>query len=75
MVDLKKAFNRVDHSDVMKILYEMGVPGWTLKIVAGFLTKRKLNIWMNGKTSSTKDMPGGCHTTIVRLSSSLQCRT
>ena len=59
MVDLTKAFNRIDHTDVIIILHEMGVPGWLLKIVAGFLTNRKLRIRMDGKTSTLNDMPGG----------------
>ena len=33
LVDLTKAFNRVDHSDVITILHEMGTPGWLLKII------------------------------------------
>ena len=38
----------------------MGTPGWLLKIVIEFLKNRKLKVRMNGKSSSTKDMPGGC---------------
>ena len=59
MVDLSKAFNRVEHSDVITILHEMGTPGWLLNIVISFLSNRKLKVRLNGKTSSTKDMPGG----------------
>ena len=59
MVDLCKAFNRVEHSDVVTSLHEMGTPAWQLKIVIGFLKNRKLRVKMNGKSSSTKDMPGG----------------
>ena len=40
LVDLSKAFNRVDHKDVIIELYKMGTPGWLLKLVASFLSKR-----------------------------------
>ena len=59
MVDLTKTFNRIDHHDVITSLLEMGVPGWLLKIVAGFLSDRHLIVRMNDKKSSGKDMPGG----------------
>ena len=59
MVDLTKAFNRIDHHDVITSLHEMGVPGWLLRIVAGFHSNQHLIVRMNGKKSSSKDMPGG----------------
>ena len=59
MVDLTKAFNRVDHTDVIITLHKMDVPGWLLKLVASFLSCRQLKIRIDGKTSSTKEMPGG----------------
>ena len=36
-VDFSKAFNRQNHSILIEILSELGVPGWLLKIVIGFL--------------------------------------
>ena len=41
-VDLYKAFNRVEHSDVVTSLHEMGTPPWLLK-------NRELRGRMNGK--------------------------
>ena len=59
MVDFSKAFNRINHTIVITILSEMGVPGWVLKIVIGFLTDRELLVRYKGKTSSRKSLPGG----------------
>ena len=59
MVDLSKAFNRVEHSNVITILHEMGTPGWLLNILISFLSKRTLKVRLNGKISSRKDIPGG----------------
>ena len=59
LVDLSKAFNRVDHKDVIVELFEMGTPGWLIKLVASFLSNRNLNIRVDGKMSTTKEMPGG----------------
>ena len=59
LIDFSKAFNRVNHNIVLKMLSEMGVPGWLLRIVASFLTKRKLIVRYKGMKSTTKAMPGG----------------
>ena len=59
MVDFSQAFNRINHSVVITILSEMGVPGWLLRIVIGFLTDRELLVRFKGKTSSRKSLPGG----------------
>ena len=59
MVDFSKAFNRINHNIVVTILSEMGVPGWLLKIIIGFLTERELLVRHKGKTSSRKSLPGG----------------
>ena len=37
----------------------MGVPGWLLRIVIGFLTDREFLVRFKGKTSSRKSLPGG----------------
>ena len=59
MVDFSKAFNRQNHHILITKLSDMGVPGWLLKIVIGFLKERKLIVTHNGAASGTKDMPGG----------------
>ena len=37
----------------------MGVPGWLLRIVIGFLEERTLIVSYKGEKSSVKEMPGG----------------
>ena len=59
MVDFKKAFNRQNHNILITKLSDMGVPGWLLKIVIGFLEDRELILTYKGKQSSSKKMPGG----------------
>jgi hypothetical protein len=59
MVDFSKAFNRINHNIIITILSEMGVPGWLLNIVIGFLTDRELILRYKGGCSSRKAMPGG----------------
>ena len=59
MVDFSKAFNRQNHLILVTKLSDMGVPGWLLKIVIGFLEERQMIVTYNGATSGTKEMPGG----------------
>ena len=59
MVDFSKAFNRQNHNILITKLNDMGVPGWLLKIVFGFLDQRKLVVSFKGAKSESKDMPGG----------------
>ena len=59
MVDFSKAFNRINHNTIITILSEMGVPGWLLNIVIGFLSERELIVRYKGGSSSRKAMPGG----------------
>ena len=58
-VDFKKAFNRQNHHILITLLSDMGVPGWLLSIVIGFLTNRELLVHFKGETSEKQDMPGG----------------
>ena len=59
MVDVQKAFNRQDHSTLIAALAEMGVPGWLLFIIMGFLMERQLVVAHMGEESGKKQMPGG----------------
>ena len=38
---------------------KIGVPGWLLKIVMGFLSERSIILRHNGASSSVKSLPGG----------------
>ena len=59
MIDFSKAFNRINHNRIITILSRMGVPGWLLKIIMGFLTERELIVRHNGKQSQRRWLPGG----------------
>ena len=59
LVDYSKAFNRANHNLIVTILSSMGVPGWLLRIVIGFLTNRELIVRYKGGSSGRKAMPGG----------------
>ena len=59
MIDFSKAFNRINHNIIIKKLSEMGVPGWLLRIVMGFLEERELILRYKGGCSSKKALPGG----------------
>ena len=58
-IDFSKAFNRVNHNLIITKLADMGVPGWLLNIVMGFLQDRTLHVRFNGVTSEGKALPGG----------------
>ena len=59
MIDFSKAFNRQNHAILITKLGDMGVPGWLLKIVVGFLSDRELVVGYKGARSENKKMPGG----------------
>ena len=59
MIDFSKAFNRQNHQILVTKLCDMGVPGWLLKIIIGFLSDRKMLVRYKGETSSIKALPGG----------------
>ena len=48
MIDFQKAFNRIEHNLIITILSDMGVPGWLLRIVIGFLRERELIVRFKG---------------------------
>ena len=59
MVDFKKAFNRQNHNTLVTLLSDMGVPGWLLRIIIGFLSDRELILRYKGGQSERKRLPGG----------------
>ena len=59
MANFSKAFNRQNHSILITILSDMGVPGWLLEIVIAFLTDRELIVTHKGVNSERKKLPGG----------------
>ena len=59
LIDYSKAFNRINHNRIITILSNMGVPGWLLRIIIGYLTERELIVRYRGKQSQRKWLPGG----------------
>ena len=58
-IDLSKAFNRVDHNILIEDLFAMNCPAWLLRILASFLSDRKLVLEYNGVLAAPKNLPGG----------------
>ena len=58
-VDFSKAFNRQNHNILIELLSDLGVPGWLLQIVIGFLENRCMEVHFKGEKSSSKRLPGG----------------
>ena len=58
-VDFSKAFNRQNHNILICLLSDLGVPGWLLRIVVGFLENRELLVNYKGCKSNRKRLPGG----------------
>ena len=79
LIDLSKAFNRVDHTMVIEDLHDMSVPGWLLKIIISYLTGRTMVLKFQGAVSSPRSLPGsapqgvflGCFLFMVKFNGAL----
>ena len=58
-IDFSKAFNRQNHNILLTKLSDMGVPGWLLQIVMGFLSDRVMVVRYKGEITDPKPLPGG----------------
>ena len=59
LIDLKEAFNTVDHKILCKKLELYGVQGREVSCFESYLTNRKQFCWVNGVDSETGDMEVG----------------
>ena len=59
LVDLSKAFNRVDHNLLIQDLFAMSTPSWLLKIIFSYLSQRSLIVTYKGSTALPKLLPAG----------------
>ena len=59
LIDLSKAFNRIDHNLVIEDLYNMKCPAWLLRLVISYLSRRSLIVEYNGASTLPKALPGG----------------
>ena len=57
--DFSKVFNRQNHNILIRLLSDLGVLGWLLSIVIGFLENRELEVSYKGEVSGRKLLPGG----------------
>jgi hypothetical protein len=57
--DWKGAFDRVDPTNVIRKLILLGVRSSLVNVLIDFLNERKMQVKMNGKTSSNLDLIGG----------------
>jgi hypothetical protein len=57
--DWKGAFDRLDPTLVTLKMINMGVRSSIVRVIIDFLNERKMELKMNGKTSSTLDLVGG----------------
>ena len=53
-VDFSKAFNRQNHNILIELLSELGIPGWLLQIVIGFLENRQIEVHYKGEKSNRR---------------------
>ena len=60
LADWSKAFNKVNHNIIMRILIALKLPMWLLRLTLSYLTNRKMILRFRNCCSSSKCMPGGC---------------
>ena len=60
MADWSKAFNKVNHNIIMRILIALKVPQWLLRLILSYLQNRKMILRFRNCCSSPKCLPGGC---------------
>ena len=58
-VDYSKAFNRMQHSDILINLIALNVPTCAVKLIKSYLTQRSMCVRFNGAVSSFQKCPGG----------------
>ena len=59
-LDYKQGFNRCQHDIFIEIVSkDYNAPGWLVRILVGFLSKRKLKIRYKKKIGKEEDIPGG----------------
>ena len=59
LMDFSKGFNRLNHSRLLCILSDIGVPGWLLLLILSYLTNRRMRVRYGGVLSKEQNLPGG----------------
>ena len=58
LADWSKAFNKCNHNIFVKILIDMKIPEWLLRLITSYLEHRKMVVRFRGVTSNQKSIPG-----------------
>ena len=60
LADWSKAFNKVNHNIIMRILIALKVPQWLLRLLLSYLKDRKMILRFRNCCSHPKCLQGGC---------------
>ena len=60
LADWSKAFNKVNHNIIMRILMALKVPQWLLRLILSYLQNRKMILRFRNCCSDPKCLAGGC---------------
>ena len=60
LADWSKAFNKVNHNIIMRILIALKVPQWLLRLILSYLQDRKMILRFRNCCSHPKCLQGGC---------------
>ena len=58
-IDLSKAFNRLDHSKLLTLLFDLGVPPCALRMLRSYLTNRTMCVHLDDAISDVYELWGG----------------
>ena len=57
-IDLSKAFNRLDHSKLLTMLFDAGAPPCTLRLLRSYLTGRTMQVHLSDAISTVYELWG-----------------
>ena len=60
LADWSKAFNKVNHNIIIRILIDLKVPQWLLRLLLSYLNDRKMILRFRNCCSHPKCLQGGC---------------
>ena len=60
LADWSKAFNKVNHNIIIRILIALKVPQWLLRLLLSYLNDRKMILRFRNCCSHPKCLQGGC---------------
>ena len=58
-IDLSKAFNRLDHTKLLTVLYDLGTPICALRLLKSYLTARSMRVHLSDAVSDLYELWGG----------------